>query len=89
MEALFIGGSFRVNLAVGFGFLPPNFGKVVGTYECCLPFYGCSWGGGSICRWWGHLNPICCNRSCLNFLHLGVVLSAFVLHAPQAVIEPV
>ena len=43
-------------------FLPQNFGPVVGTYEGLLPFCECTWSGGSICRWWGHLTTICGNQ---------------------------
>ena len=28
---------------VEFGFLPPNFGNLVGTHECHLPFSECRW----------------------------------------------
>ena len=43
----------RVTLVVDWLFLPRNFGLVVGIYEGLLPFCECTWGGGSICRWWG------------------------------------
>ena len=52
---------FRVTLVVDWRFLPQNFGQVVGTYKGLLPFCKCTWGGGSICRWWGHLNTKCHN----------------------------
>ena len=39
-------------------FLLQNFGLVVGTYEGLLPFCECTFGGGSIHRWWGHLITI-------------------------------
>ena len=35
----------------------------MGTYKCPLPFCECSWGGGSICRWWGHLTTMYCNQT--------------------------
>ena len=44
-------------------FLPQNFGPVVGTYEGLLRLCECTLGGGSIFRWWGHLNTIGGNRS--------------------------
>ena len=49
-EVVVIGGSFRVALVVGFGFLHQTFGKVVGTYKCHLQFCECGWGGGSTWR---------------------------------------
>ena len=51
----------RVTLVVDWQFLPQNFGHVVGTYKGLLPFCECTWAGGSICRWWGHLNTKCHN----------------------------
>ena len=53
----------RVTLVVDWRFLPQNFGQVVGTYEGFLPFCECTWGGGSIFRWWGHLNTFCLNQT--------------------------
>ena len=53
----------RVTLVVDWLFLPQHFGLVAGTYEGLLPFCECRWGGGSICRWWGHLTTICGNRT--------------------------
>ena len=52
----------RVTLAVDLLFLPQNFGLVVGTYEGLLLFCECTWSGGSLCRWWGHLTTICGNQ---------------------------
>ena len=63
----------RVTLVVDWLFLPQNFGPVVGTYEGLLRLCECKWGGDSTCRWWGHLNTTCYNRTCLNFLHWEVV----------------
>ena len=45
----------RVTLVVDLVFLPQNFGLVVGTYKGLLPVCECIWGGGSICRWCGHV----------------------------------
>ena len=53
----------RVTLVVDRQFLPQNFGLVLGTYEGLLLFCECTWGGGSIFRWWGHLNTFCLNRT--------------------------
>ena len=53
----------RVTLVVDWLFLPQNFGPVVGTYEGLLPFCECTWGGGSMFRWWGHLTTIRGNRT--------------------------
>ena len=53
----------RVTLVVDWLFLPQNFGPVVGTYEGLLRLCECTLGGGSICRWWGHLTTISGNRS--------------------------
>ena len=64
----------RVALVVDWRFLPQNFGQVVGTYEGILPFCECTWGGGSICRWWGHLNTKCHNWIFwMHLLHREVV----------------
>ena len=52
-----------VALMFDFVFLPQHFGLVVGTYELLLSFCECTWGGGSICRWWGHLTTICANQT--------------------------
>ena len=35
----------------------------VGTYKGLLQHSECTCGGGSICRWWGHLTTICGNRT--------------------------
>ena len=43
-------------------FAPKFFMPVVATYKCLLLFCECTWGGGSTCRWWGHLTTICCNE---------------------------
>ena len=53
-----------VTLVAGFGFFPQNFGNVLGTYECRLPFCEYRWGGSSTWRWWEHLNLTCCNQTC-------------------------
>ena len=53
----------RVSLVVDWWFLPRTFGLVVGTYEGLLPFCECTWGGGSMFKWWGHLNPFCLNQT--------------------------
>ena len=53
----------RVTLVVDWLFLPRNFGLVVGTYKFLLPFCECTYGGGSICRWWGHLNTTSHNQT--------------------------
>ena len=44
---------------VDWWFLPRNFGLVVGTYEGLLLFCECTWGAGSMFRWWGYLNTLC------------------------------
>ena len=44
-----------VTLVVDWLFLPQIFGPVVGTYEGLLWLCECTSGGGSFCRWWGHL----------------------------------
>ena len=62
---VFISGSCRVTLVVAFGFLPQNFGTKNGT----LLFYECRLSVGDTQRWWGHLNPSCCNQIRLNILH--------------------
>ena len=48
---------------VGWLFLAQNFGPVLGTYKGLLWLCECTWDGGSICRWWGHLTTIGGNRS--------------------------
>ena len=48
----------RVTLVVDWRFLPQNFGHVVGTCEGLLQLCECRLGGGSFCRWWGHLNTL-------------------------------
>ena len=53
----------RVTLVVDWLFLAQNFGHVVGTYEGLLRLSECTWGGGSIFRWWGHLTTICTNQT--------------------------
>ena len=53
----------RVTLVVGLVFLPQNFGIMVGTYKGLLPFCDCTRGGGSICRWWGHLTTVGGNQT--------------------------
>ena len=67
LESLFRISTFwwlvRVTLVVDWLFLPQNFGPVVGTYEGLLQLSECTWGGGSICRWWGHLTSIWCHRT--------------------------
>ena len=62
----------RVTLVVGLVFLPKNFGPVGRGgrgrgYEGLLLFCECTWGGGSVCRWWGHLTAKCCN--CIFCVH--------------------
>ena len=69
-EATVFSGS-ESHLVVAFGFLPQNFGKMVGTYKWYLSFYDCRLSGGDtrtlptviktnwtfcIHRWWGHKN---------------------------------
>ena len=56
MTILYIWWLVRVTLVVDWQFFPQNFGQVVGTYEGFLLFCKCTWGGGSIFRWWRHLN---------------------------------
>ena len=53
----------RVTLVVDWRFLPQNFGHVVGTYEGLLQLCECRLGGGSFCRWWGHLNTLWCHQT--------------------------
>ena len=62
---MFISVPCRVTLVVAFGFLPQNFGTKNGT----LLFYECRLSVGDTQRWWGHLNPSCCNQIRLNILH--------------------
>ena len=53
----------RVTLVVDWLFLPWNFGAVVGTYAGLLLFCECTWGGGSMLRWWGHLYSLCLKQT--------------------------
>ena len=62
-----------VTLVVDWLFLPQNEGPLVGTYKGLLRLCECKWGRDSTCRWWGHLNTTCYNRTRLNFLHWEVV----------------
>ena len=55
------GGQYASCIHAGLSCLSWNFGLVVGTYEGLFLFWECRWGGGSICRWWGHLNTTCGN----------------------------
>ena len=50
-----------VTLVLGFAFWPQNFGHVVGTYECHLPFCECRWNGSDTPKRWRHLNTSCDN----------------------------
>ena len=61
----------RVTLMVYWPFLPQKFWQVVGTYKGLLPFCECTWGGGSIFRWWGHLNTFCLNQTFWPFALRG------------------
>ena len=36
-----------------------------------LPFCECTWGGGSMFRWWGHLNTFCLNQTFYLFAPSG------------------
>ena len=38
----------QMHMGWWFYFAGSNFGPMVGTYDCLLPFYKCTWGGGSI-----------------------------------------
>ena len=60
----------RVTLVVDWLYLPQNFGPIVGTYEGLLTCCECTWDGGSICRWWGHLTTVGSNQtfSCCRWL---------------------
>ena len=42
---------FWSHLSGWFWYFTQNFGMVMDTYKCCLPFCECRWGGGSIWRW--------------------------------------
>ena len=61
------------HLSGWFGLSAENFGLVVRTYKCLLPFCGCTWGGGSICRWWRHLTTICGNQTFLWWQVVGTL----------------
>ena len=71
-----------------FRHFPPKCFEMAGPMNAILSFFDCRFIGGDTQRWWGHLNPTCCNKECELFLHSEVVGTQNILLTPLCQLTP-